>query len=116
LLLYVHDILLFADVAEIERVQNFMMNCDQRQSAIILGMNIEVLSHKIIIDMNYYIQQLLSEVEKVQNYSTPAVKECFQLAGSVALDTEAQQRFHTIVAKLPLSCKACEASNFLNYD
>jgi hypothetical protein len=109
LILYVDDILLFADIEEIERVKAFMMKefqwitviCYKVQSH--LGMNIEMQEHAIILDMNYYIEQLLSEVpSNLTSHKTPATKECFQSAvnNSPLLDIEAKKIFHTIVAKL----------------
>jgi hypothetical protein len=109
LILYVDDILLFADISEIERVKAFMMKefqwisvvCEKVQSY--LGMNIEVQDHAVIVDIHYYIDQLLSEVpSKLTNYKTPAAKECFQvkMMNSPLFDIEAKKKFHTIVAKL----------------
>jgi hypothetical protein len=109
LILYVDDILLFADIGEIESIKAFMMKefqwitviCEKVQSY--LGMNIEVQDHAVIVDMYYYIEQLLSEVpSKVTSYKTPAAKECFQAVAtnSPLLDIDAKKKFHTIVAKL----------------
>jgi hypothetical protein len=75
--------------------------CEKIQSY--LGMNIEVQDHAIIVDMYYYIKQLLSEVSsKLTSYKTPVAKECFQIAtmNSPFLDIDAKKKFHTIVAKL----------------
>jgi hypothetical protein len=75
--------------------------CEKVQSY--LGMNIEVQDHAIIVDMHYYIEQLLSEVSsKLTSYKTPAAKECFQIAttNSPLLDNDAKKKFHTMVAKL----------------
>jgi len=109
LILYVDDILLFANIEETKRVKTFMMKefqwitviCEKVQSY--LGMNIEVQDHAIIVDMHYYIEQLLSEVSsKLTSYKTPAAKECFQIAttNSPLLDNDAKKKFHTMVAKL----------------
>jgi hypothetical protein len=102
LILYVDDILLFADQEEITRVETFMKRefkwINNVQSY--LGMNIEVLPNQIAINMNYYTQQLLTEFEEKQLFTTPAVKECFTNDSSMALDKEGQKQFHTIVAKL----------------
>jgi hypothetical protein len=109
LILHVDDILLFADIEEIERVKTFMMKefrwitviCDKVQSY--LGMNIEMQEHAIILDMHYYIEQLLSNVlSNLTSYKTLATKECFQTAmnNSPLLDIEAKKTFHTIVAKV----------------
>jgi len=89
LILYVDDISLFADNKEIERVKTFMMRefrwitviCKKVQSY--LGMNIEIQDHAIVVDMHYYIEQLLSEVSsKLTSYKIPAAKECFQIAAT----------------------------------
>jgi hypothetical protein len=106
LILYVDDILLFANDEEINRVEIFMkrefkwitVSKDKRQSY--LGMNIEVSTNQITVDMHYYTQQLLEEFADIQIYTTPAVKECFSAKESEVLDKVAQKRFHTIVAKL----------------
>jgi hypothetical protein len=106
LILYVDDILLFANDEEINRVEMFMkrefkwitVSKDKRQSY--LGMNIEVSTNQITVDMHYYTQQLLKEFADIQIYTTPAVKECFSAKESEALDKVAQKRFHMIVAKL----------------
>jgi hypothetical protein len=105
LILYVDSILLFADDAEINRVQSFMMKefrwitvvKDNVQSY--LGMNIKVSKNQVTVDMDYYMQQLLQEFQMLQTY-TPAVKECFKTIESTALDKEVQKKFHTIIAKL----------------
>lgn len=68
LILYVDDILLFADGEEIARVKEFMMKEFQwitvvsKKTQSYLGMNIEVQDHAVIVDMKYYIDQLLSHV------------------------------------------------------
>jgi hypothetical protein len=109
LILYVDDILLFADTHEIERVKAFMMRefqwimviCEKVQSY--LGMNIEIHDHAVIVDMIYYIDQILREIHSVSlaSYNTPAVKECFHAKeDSPPLDGVGKQKFHTIVAKL----------------
>ncbi len=106
LILYVDDILLFADQAEIERVQAFMttefkwITVTKGKLQSYLGMSIEVSAHQVTVSMSYYTQQLLLDFEKVKEYSTPAIKECFQSATSSVLDVDAKKKFHTTVAKL----------------
>lgn len=63
-------------------------------------MNVELQDHKIVLDMEYFTQQLLLLFTDIKQYHTPAVKECFQLRESPKLDTAGQKTFHTIVAKL----------------
>ena len=66
-----------------------------------LGMNIEVVDNQVAVDMIFYIEQLLSEVQAVGNYNTPAIKELFQPSKeSPLLDDVGRQKFDTIVAKL----------------
>jgi hypothetical protein len=65
-----------------------------------LGMSIDVSMNWITVDMHYYIQQLLQEFTDLTTYTTPAVKECFNPTESAVLDSTAQKKFHTIVAKL----------------
>jgi hypothetical protein len=106
LILYVDDILLFANIPKIERVQAFMtkefkwITVTKGNAQSYLGMNIEVLPHEVTVSMSYYTQQLLLEFDKLKEYSTPAVKECFQSAASSVLDMDARRKFHTIVVKL----------------
>jgi hypothetical protein len=107
LILYVDDILLFADQEEIDRVQAFMkqefkwITVVKGKVQSYIGMNIEVSSHKVIVNMSHYTQQLLLEFKKLREYSTPAVKECFQsMTSGVVLDIDEKRKFHTIVAKL----------------
>jgi hypothetical protein len=63
-------------------------------------MNVELQDHRIIVDMEYFTQQLLSLFTNIKQYPTPAVKECFKLRESPKLDVTGQKTFHTIVAKL----------------
>jgi hypothetical protein len=106
LILYVDDILLFANEEEINRVEAFMqkefkwITVTRGNKQSYLGMNIEISSNKITVDMQYYTQQLLQEFTTLTTYTTPAVKECFNTTESAVLDAAAQKKFHTIVAKL----------------
>jgi hypothetical protein len=106
LILYVDDILLFADDVEINRVEAFMKKEFQWITVIknntqsYLGMNITVEKNLVTVDMNYFTQQLLTEFTGDQTYTAPAVKECFKTEPSVMLDDDAKKRFHTTVAKL----------------
>jgi hypothetical protein len=106
LILYVDDMLLFADNEEINRVEQFMkrefkwITMDRGNTQSYLGMNIHVKKNCIEIDMSYYTRQLLDEFQPKQAYMTPAVKECFKYTSSAALDVGGQKRFHTMVAKL----------------
>jgi hypothetical protein len=73
LILYVDDILLFADQEEIDRVQAFMkqefkwITVVKGKVQSYIGMNIEVSSYKVTVNMNYYTQQLLQEFENFVN-------------------------------------------------
>jgi hypothetical protein len=85
LILYVDDILIFADNEEINQVEAFMKRAFQWITVIkdntqsYLGMNITVEKNLVLVDMNYFTQQLLTEFTGDQTYTTPAVKECFKL-------------------------------------
>jgi len=82
-----------------ERVLMVTVICSRIQPY--LGMNIEVVDHQVAVDMIFYIEQLLSEVQAVGNYNTPAIKEFFQPSKeSPLLDDVGRQKFDTIVAKL----------------
>jgi hypothetical protein len=67
LILYVDDILIFADDEEISRVEAFMKREFQWITVIknntqsYLGMNITVEKNLVMVDKNYFIQQLLTE-------------------------------------------------------
>ena len=109
LILYVDDILLFADDEEIIRVKTFMMKEFQWITVVegrtqsYLGMSVEVQDNAVIVDMKYYIDQLLTQLPTgLKQYDTPAIKECFQTkpADSPLLSADARKQFHTIVAKL----------------
>jgi hypothetical protein len=106
LILYVDDILLFANDDEINRVETFMkrefkwITVTKGNMQSYLGMSIDVSMNWITVDMHYYIQQLLQEFTDLTTYTTPAVKECFNPTESAVLDSTAQKKFHTIVAKL----------------
>jgi len=107
LIVYINNILLFANSQEIQQVKAFMMKefhwitviCNKVQ--FYLGMNIEIADHQVTVDMIFYIEQLLTEVQIVKTYNTPAVKECFQPSKeSLLLDDAGKKKFHTVVAKL----------------
>jgi hypothetical protein len=107
LILYVDDILLFADDTEINRVEEFMkkefkwITVDKNNHQSYLGMNINVEKHCIKINMLYYTQQLLDQFPPKQVYLTPAVKESFKNSSTERLlDPNGQKVFHTVVAKL----------------
>jgi hypothetical protein len=106
LMLYVDDILLFADDEEVNKVEKFMkkefkwITVDKGNIQSYLGMNIRVEKHQIMIDMSYYTQQLLEEFQNSQNYTTPAIKECFTTSSSPMLDENGRKRFHTVMVKL----------------
>jgi hypothetical protein len=106
LILYVDDILLFANEEEINRVEAFMkrefrwITVTRGNVQSYLGMSIEVSTNRITVDMYYYTQQLLQKFTNLTTYTTPAVKECFNPTESVVLDITVQKKFHTIVAKL----------------
>ncbi len=79
------DILLFADEEEIVRVKTFMMKEFQWITVVsgriqsYLGMSVEVQDHAVIMDMKYYINQLLLQLTPaLMQCNTPAIKECFQ--------------------------------------
>ena len=102
LILYVDDILLFANMQEIERVKAFMMKefqwitviCERVQSY--LGMNVEVQEHAVIVDMIYYIDQILAETNTMSltSHNTPAIMECFHAReDSPPVDGAGKQNF-----------------------
>jgi hypothetical protein len=63
-------------------------------------MNIEVQEHAVVLDMIFYIEQLLSDIPALIKYDTPAVKESFQVTTeNQLLNNDAKGKFHTIMAK-----------------
>jgi hypothetical protein len=107
LILYVDDILLFADDTEINRVEEFMkrefkwITVDKNNHQSYLGMNIDVNKNHIKVNMTYYTQQLLDQFPPKQIYSIPAVKESFKNSSTERLlDLNGKKVFHTVVAKL----------------
>jgi hypothetical protein len=117
LMLYVDVILLFANKEEITRVKAFMMKEFQWTTVVsemtqsYLGMNVEVQNHAVIMDMRYYIDQLLLQLPlALTKCNTPAIKECFQAkpTDSPLLNADVQKQFHTVVVKLLyLAKRAC---------
>jgi hypothetical protein len=66
-------------------------------------MSIEVQDHAVIVDMRYYIDQLLLQLPPaLMQCNTPAIKECFQAkpTDSLLLNADGQKPFHAIVVKL----------------
>lgn len=75
LILYVDNILIFADSVEIARVITFMaskfkwITIIQEKTQSYLGMNVELQDHKIMVDKEYFTQQLF-HYQQLKNVSS----------------------------------------------
>lgn len=75
LILYVDNILIFADSVEIARVITFMASkfkwiaIIQEKTQSYLGMNVELQDHKIMVDKEYFTQQLF-HYQQLKNVSS----------------------------------------------
>jgi hypothetical protein len=77
---YVDDILILANLKEIDHIASFMkkefqwITISKENTQSYLGMSIGVLEHKVTVDMIFFVEELLRKFElKLQ--PTPAVKE-----------------------------------------
>jgi hypothetical protein len=108
ILIYVDDLLVFATKEVIDLVFDTLRNqftwltveCEE-QSFSYLGMQLIWLSEQVVIDMKYYLQQVLDGVTGLQRKSIPGGRETFQVKEeSVSVGTEQASWYHTIMAKL----------------
>ena len=83
MILYVDDIMLFADSSEIDRVKTFMM----KEFKWITVIQEKIESYAITIYKYYTIYYIRS-------------KRMFSIKRGPALDVQGQKTFHTIMAKL----------------
>lgn len=106
LLIYVDDILILADRAEIERLKvNFTkeftwITMDVGKVHSYLGMQIEFEDGFVKVDMKHFIEKMLGEVDNLQEHPTPADKNVFTVEESEKLSETDRKKFHTLVAKL----------------
>lgn len=107
LLIYVDDILVIADKAEINRLKDeftkeftwITMDVGKRHSY--LGMQICFEEGYVTVDMIHFIEKMLGTVEQVKEFDRPATKDIFVVNEQAAvLKEEDRKRFHTLVAKI----------------
>jgi hypothetical protein len=113
ILIYVDDLLVFATKEVIDLVFDTLRNqftwltveCEE-QSFSYLGMQLIWLSEQVVIDMKYYLQQVLDGVTGLQRKSIPGGRETFQVKEeSMSVGTEQTNWYHTIMAKLSYLAK-----------
>ena len=107
LLVYVDDILVIAERAEIERLQQRFVNeftwitIDIGKKYSYLGMQICFEDGCVLVDMIHYIDKMLDAVDGLVECSVPANKKIFVVDEQSPLLTEQERKqFHTLVAKL----------------
>jgi hypothetical protein len=87
LILYMDDILLFADDEEIDRVEKFMKKefkwttMVKKNVQSYLGMNIEVSKNQITVDMDYLYTTIVTGVSKFTNLYYTSSERMFQANG-----------------------------------
>jgi hypothetical protein len=107
LLIYVDDILILADRAEITRLQEIFtkeytwITLDVGTKHSYLGMQIKFLGDHVTMDMIHYIETMLMALQNMKEFSTPADKDIFVVDEQAKVLTEVERkRVHTLVAKL----------------
>jgi hypothetical protein len=107
LMIYVDDILVLANEAELKRIEEFFkkeftwitMNVGNVLSY--LGMQIMLEQGLVTIDMSYYLEKVLEGYDNLPLCSTPGKKNFFEVDDKAELLSEAQRKmFHTVVARL----------------
>jgi hypothetical protein len=108
ILIYVDDLLVFATRAVVDLIlqtlkRRFTWLTVEREemSFSYLGMQLILSEEKIVIDMQYYLQQILDNVSNLVRKAIPGGRETFQVTtDSADLDKENSEWYHTITAKL----------------
>jgi hypothetical protein len=108
ILIYVDDLLIFAtkDIVDLilktltDKFTWLTVEQDQKQFSY-LGMQLKWMADKVIVDMRYYLQQVLEGVQGLTRKSIPGGRETFQVVeGSTSLCGEQSAWYHTVTAKL----------------
>jgi hypothetical protein len=107
LLIYVDDLLLLMDLQEAKRLEAILTNEFQWITMSIgldqsyLGMHIVLEKHQVVVDMIYFIQQLLQPYTSLKPYLMPGTSTFFQIdETSPTLNSTQKKQFHTTTAKL----------------
>jgi hypothetical protein len=113
ILIYVDDLLVFATKEVVDLILETLRNHftwltveREEQSFSYLGMQLIWSAEQVVIDMKYYLQQVLDGVTGLQRKSIPGGRETFQVKEeSVSVGTEQTNWYHTIMAKLSYLAK-----------
>ncbi len=107
LLINVDDILILADAAEIEWIDNFFMRefmwitMEVNNMHSYLGMQISLEHGNDTIDMSNFIKKLLGNCMNLKEFTSPAVKNALLVDSEAEALCKADRKlFHTVVAKL----------------
>jgi len=107
LLIYVDDILILADAAEIDRMEKVFLKeftwitIERNNKLSYLGMLVSLEEGTATIDMTYFIEKLLESYKNLVARTTPSNKSIFQVSeDAVVLQEEERKVFHSVVAKL----------------
>jgi hypothetical protein len=108
ILIYVDDLLVFAtkDIVDLilktltDKFTWLTVEQDQKQFSY-LGMQLILSEQSIVIDMQYYLQQILNNISNLGRKAIPGGRETFQVTvDSESLNKEDAEWYHTITAKL----------------
>jgi hypothetical protein len=108
ILIYVDDLLVFATREIVDLVLETLkcrftwltVERDEKQM-FYLGMQLIWMPDHIIIDMKYYLGQILDNVTRLKRKSIPGGRETFEVSSaSDLLGVERSRWFHTVMAKL----------------
>jgi hypothetical protein len=108
ILIYVDDLLVFATKEIVDLVLKTHKNrftwltveCDEKQFSH-LGMQLIWMTDHIIVDMKYYLGQILDNVSGLKRKSVPGGRETFEVSSaSDPLGVEKSRWFHAVTAKL----------------
>jgi hypothetical protein len=108
ILIYVDDLLVFATKEIVDLVIKTLQSRftwltveHEKHSFSYLGMQLIWSAEQVVIDMKYYLQQVLDGVTGLQRKSTPGGRDTFQVTeGTESLGAEQVGWYHTITAKL----------------
>jgi hypothetical protein len=107
LLIYVDDILVLADVVELERIKEVFVReftwitFEVNNQHSYLGMQVSLEQGTATIDMKNFIDKLIGDCVNLREYTSPAAKNAFWVDPKAELLNEADRKlFHTKVAKL----------------
>jgi hypothetical protein len=107
ILIYVDDILVFATRDVVDLVIKTLRDRftwltveREEQSFSYLGMQLIWSADRLVVDMTYYLQQILEGVQGLQQRSVPGGKDTFQVNTGEVVGKEQAGWYHTVTAKL----------------